>query len=521
MGKIANRLAYAALAAVAVWPWLAYDTLFAPDEYVHLYNACALERLGDPDAPFAAYLRPNRFPEPNWFGHGWLLLATRVAPPWLAEKAFPLLLALGVGYAFLGARPRGRFAGLYGGLALLCLLGATWAAGFVNYLTGMVAVLAALTHLSRPRRHHAALTFAWAALCYVCHPIALLFFAGTLGLRDLLANGLLSTRLWPRGPAADWWGFARRVLLPLALPLALVAAYVATHSEVSTLRGASPWRLLMFPYFFEELTLFSSAEAAFAKTVLALAAVAGGVAIAQLLRRGGWRRSWWLVGAGVLGAAIVLAPDYFAGGGLIHQRLVPVAFAWALYAGRDAAWAPRAGYVRALPALLGVVLLAATTGLTRARLRALAPIYEAIVELRNFAGSVPAGSVVLPVQGSAVGFGGVPLSRKPVFHHLAAELGCERSLVLLDNYEAFVGYFPLLWREGRDPFRALSRGLEAHPARLDPAGGPWLFEHAEYVLALGPLDAALEPETAAWLKPVLTEVAVSPSGRFTLYRLGG
>ena len=516
------RYSLAAL-AVAV-PWLAFGYLFAADEYVHAYNACALDALlTDPGSGLHRYFVVNAFPEPNLYGHAVLLALGRVMPLALAEKALVLALLALTGYAFSPRRPPrapepalaarndlGAWARAgVAALALAFVFSASWQLGFVNYLTGMVAVLAALRATSPTQAPWWAVT-AWSLLAYFCHPIALLFLMGTYGLRYWLAAG---PPAWRTLAAATG-----HTALRFAPAFALLAAYLVQHSEVSTWRGASPWRLGGLLFFHHDLTLYAAAEEPLAKAVMALTAAVVAYGAYRLWTTAPlWARALGGVGAGVLLAAIVLAPDYLAGGALIHQRLFPMLFVWALWSVGALPVQWRASRFAARLSYAGVLLVLGA--LSVVRVQALRPVAEAFEELGAFAKTLPTDAVVLPVASGGGFVGSEGLSPKPVMHHFAATLGCERGLVLLDNYEAYVGYFPLHWNPANDGYAALTKSLERHPASFAPGALPWLLDREVYVLSYGPVREGLSPATYRAAQAYLQPVARSERGSFELYQL--
>ncbi len=523
--RIPYILLYLLGALLIAWPWLAFDYLFAPDQYVHGYNACVLRTmLSDANSYFSSWFRFNTFPEPNLITHWLLAILTQVLPLHLAEKTLVVALAALNAYAFLGDRPSSSPASYLWSttLALLALqfwFGATWQLGFVNFLIGMAAALAGLTHTTQ-RTWSIPL---WAIAIYFCHPVALLYFIGTVGLRSLLAAGFFEA------PVAKtrqlWRPLLMRYVLWFGLPLLLLAAYLLTHSEMSTLAGASPWRLLGLIYTHNDLALYNPAELPFAKLVALLAVVISLVGAVYMLRHRNPSSTLALVGASVILAAIMLVPDYLAGGAYIHQRLMPILFIWGLYCTARFVPAPKRILV---PALCALGILFCASGLTIQRLPVLAKAERLLDELQQFANVIPARSSVLPAAASSFGLSGdLQLSPKPMLHHFAAVIPCERELVLLDNYEAFVGYFPLQWQPNCDPFAAMTRGVEAHPLALSPTSPdqrrldckPWFTNHVDYLLAMGPVEQTMDAPTRRWVLPLLHLVAESPQGNFSLYRI--
>ncbi len=512
-------LLYTLGALVACAPWLWTSHLLAPDEYVHLYNVCALQELlsAAPGKLLSEWFELNSFPEPNWFGHGLLLVLGRLLPLPLAEKALVIVAVAAVGYGFL-RRSANPWSASLGVLALTIMLSAVWQRGFVNYVLGMLLCLTALTATApgrgdaAPRAGPPAATAVWAGILYFCHPIALLFFAGLTVLRELLP--VVSNAAWPRLPA-----LVLRTGLCFGLPFGLLALYTARQAAVSSALEFIPARLLGLAYFHNELILFTSAEEAYAKTLVAAALLA--VLSARLCPPARLDLTFAVAGFGVLLAAIVVAPDVLVGGSIIHQRLLPVAVLWLLYAANTFGPPPGVKLRRSVSGVLGGLTLVGCVGLSLHRLRALEPIEAVVAELGRFTRQIPSSSVLLPVASSefAVAASTKPLSVSPVFTHYAHLLGCERDLVLLDNYEATVGYFPLRWRSGKDPYAVFDRSLERFP--VEPPGGTsaWTLEEVDYVLSLGPLEESVPNRAVKWAAVPLRLVERSDRGSFELWRV--
>ena len=58
-----------------------------------------------------------------------------------------------------------------------------------------------------------------------------------------------------------------------------------------------------------------------------------------------------------------------------------------------------------------------------------------------------------------------------IFQHAADYLGTEKPLVMMGNYEANTGFFPLKWKRAMNPFVHLcdDNGIEKQPPKIDLA----------------------------------------------------
>ncbi len=74
---------------------------------------------------------------------------------------------------------------------------------------------------------------------------------------------------------------------------------------------------------------------------------------------------------------------------------------------------------------------------------------------------IKSNSVILPLDFSPQGKdeqGRVIADRNFLFSHASHYLGTEKPLIILDNYEANMGYFPIRWKDETNPYYHLSTG---------------------------------------------------------------
>jgi hypothetical protein len=160
-------------------------------------------------------------------------------------------------------------------------------------------------------------------------------------------------------------------------------------------------------------------------------------------------------GGGLLVLAFFLLPNEFAGGGYVKPRLAYLAGLMLL----AALAALRLGPTKArICAALFVGALGAL-GLSYMHFqRHHSPALRAMAALGE---QLPAHSAVLPVN----------YSEAPYTMHQLNYLVARQPLLLYENYEAYVGTFPLIWRPGSNAWGFMKGagaqlGLEARP--------PWL-----------------------------------------------
>lgn len=93
---------------------------------------------------------------------------------------------------------------------------------------------------------------------------------------------------------------------------------------------------------------------------------------------------------------------------------------------------------------------------------------EALNEYLSAGAYIKPGKVVLPLDfepGGRTAEGKVIVDRNAIFHHAAQYMAVEKPLIMLDNYEANMGYFPTRWVADVNPYDHLSKraGTEGLP----------------------------------------------------------
>lgn len=93
---------------------------------------------------------------------------------------------------------------------------------------------------------------------------------------------------------------------------------------------------------------------------------------------------------------------------------------------------------------------------------------EALNEYLSVGKYIKPGKVVLPLDfepGGRTADGKVIGDRNAIFHHAAQYIAVEKPLIMLDNYEANMGYFPTRWVADVNPYDHLSKraGIEGLP----------------------------------------------------------
>jgi hypothetical protein len=502
------------------------------DGPVHLEIAAVLRRLLSGSSAVAAELFAlNPSPEPNWLVHALFAELLAVVSPPVAEKivlsGYALLAAAALVWALRGTRAE---AAHLAPLALPLLFAFPFHMGFYNFCFGMALSLLVtglwLRHAAAPRWTAAAGLGGLLLLTYLAHRVALAMSYGMVG--TLAAAAALRARGTEAAAPATGsdnrsLSAARRCLLPpllAALPsLALAAAYLGQDAG----RGIErlPWRALARHLATGwSLVCYHALERGLALAWVAVVVTAAALTFArradQLPSRAAAPLLVALAGALV---AYLAAPVALAGGGYLNQRLQLYVFLLAVLLLGARAGARLRGVLRTLGATLAAGFLLVHV----LAYRELEPLLSEYVAAGR---AVPAGSTLLALSFDHRGAqGGEPSLKVQPFQHAAGWIGARHDVADLSLFQAAMGYFPIVYRPERDPYRHLGTmaALEGEEHDLDLAG----YERAtgvriDNVLLWGRASAPASVQQA-WERRLASYQLVrrSPSGRAEVYRRAG
>lgn len=416
------------------------------DGPAHLYNSSLLLQWagGESDAAVSRVyeLRPEY--TASLPGHLILGLFLRLAGTARAENVLISLYGLALIWVLSrGVGPEGPPRAIqYLSLPLamnLCL-----DMGFYNFCLALPCLLRAVTWWAGGSAHAAGAAGAFLALLTaVLHPAA-----GMILLCTIAAVASVEALALPRRERRG----ALRCLPPLT-PAALFLAFHLAGGPQGSIAWHDPRARLaevLIP-----LALFHGSDLSL------LVATATGAFL--WLRVGGLLRQWrtaerhtvrLLGAAGVLLAALFLAPDEAAGGGYIGLRLNTVFFLLLLCAvgtARPPEASPPASRVAGPAlALASVVVILWATGASQGRFSALMRLRAEIPEASTVLG-IAAGDWLRQDADSLV----PPVARPNL--HAPMYVGVGRDVAVLNNYEARRDYFPVRYREGMSPFGSVLR----------------------------------------------------------------
>lgn len=456
-----GKILFLILVLLNALPALLYKYYPTMDGAAHLYNARLIqELLFGPDNHAGLFFSFTSFPVPNWLGHFILALALTVLPAFLAEKFIVLLLLIGFPYAFRTLiRVVSPHNTLYSFLILPFCYSYLFTLGFYNFSLALLLMFITMAFWIRT----AATSSTLRARLMLAVLLTLLYFAHIfifeitlfmLGMHILFEA--LPYRPWKREGLGRAYRDLRPVVLGLigaaALPIAMTGIYswnmpkppfmvfLSKHELLGGLYQVRPLisynGLIEPPYtqaiFLTFCALLLAALFRYARTLRTPTTDREAPLTDRAQAYGTW---YWAILCLILLGLYFVMPDQIGEPAYISIRLALLLFLFlivALSRTRIPKWL-------AWPAVIFVLYNNFT----------LNSYYASVIKdqnkpVRNIelaASHLPAGAIVFALDHSGNWMGG----------HYPNYIGAMRPVVLVDNYEAQVGYFPLQWNEKEFP----------------------------------------------------------------------
>jgi hypothetical protein len=530
-----ERSVFATALLMATAPiWTAGTYFVTGDGPCHTYNAAVLLDwlMGRNSDFYAQFYTINTHFEPNWWTHAWLMLLQTLFEPALAEKIFLSFYVFGFGFGlrFLirQINPENVFLSSVG---LLFCWHHLLQMGFFNYsfsFVGMFWLVGFWLHC-RPRmsaKQGILMALGW-ILVYSMHPIGLAFSALAIGL-SLMAEAVVFWRM----SNINWMlkNIWKRVLMCFctALPAMFFAAdYVLRKNWNHSGNSDTFSSLLDNLGSLSVLTLMNRREHSTTNLVIILLIFLAIFAIISRFRSKKIKFSdFWLVFTG-----IALWQYFSEGGAQALELLMPLRLQLLPWFGLFL-WVASGHFQQILRWGVSFTALIISGLLLSKRIPAHQAASRMVKDWISVANQIPDRSVVMVVN---YNFNGTDENGKQIgdaiwmFNHAADYLGAERSgIIMSDNYEALLRYFPLIWRIEGDMYNRTAIdgvGFEDRPPSVDLLGFPKrsVGRKMDYVLILDQNEADREHERGKELMRQLEigykEVCKSEKNRAVLYRL--
>jgi hypothetical protein len=472
--KSIERLIFFLLLALHLAPLWSVRYFLTIDGPCHLYNAKVLADFSasaDLRDFYESWVYLNLRFEPNWFSHFFMKLGFAAGiPAFLNEKLlqtfYVLSFALGLRFAIKKLAPKGVF---LSSLGLLFAYHHVFQMGFYNYSLSLAGMFWAFGYWLRCRDawttgRQIGLAALFLAL-FFCHPVGLLF-------SFLLIGSVMLAQGYRAGAWAERLQYFRQqavVLALTALPtVVLFGEYLFAKGLSFRKSGDSGTQMWSELARLTSLCTMMEVERNWTVGVALLFLALVVAAFWTKTRSRSWGWTDILLGAFLVSLFIYFKqPGSFAGAGIMPIRLQMLPYLVLLL------WLATLDFPKWIQAgtMAGVVAFSAL--FWSIRLPAHWRASEAVAEYASCAAAIPDKVSVLPLSFDHNGRlpdGQTVSTAMWLFVHAAGYIGAEKSIVLLDNYEAHTHNFPLFWREQRDPYVFLPKddvGFEGQPPRAE------------------------------------------------------
>ena len=475
MKKVTDYLLFAGLILCLLQVWLpAY--FLTGDGPSHLYNAQVLHDLWchKNTAFYSDFYKVVYRPDPNWLTTFVLAALLFAAKGVVAEKIFItayILLFTGGFYALLKRISTNPYWPL---VLLLFVFPHTLFKGFYNSSFSIAfyfwMVWGWLRFLDRKNIVNAALFFAFTALIFFTHLLAFLFGAFTCAAL-ILSYTIAATDMKGRF-AIFFLKYAGWLLLFLAPFMALAAGFTQKEGGIRLQLHHHFYRLVelvQFKYFVD----ITHKEDLFAEICGILLLLLSLVSFLFLVKSRKVNKYDGFVLSLVMVLFVYLFfPEAFMGRLiLISMRVQPFVFIL-LVCCIAYRFPTRLEKVRDAGSF---ILFGCFICLGAVRLQCQLKAGNAAMDYLSVSKYIKPNTTVLPLDfspGGADAAGHDIADANWLFVHTAQYLGTEKPLIVLDNYEANMGYFPVNWVERTNPYSHLGKaeGMEGTPPYADIEG---------------------------------------------------
>ncbi|MCB0755483.1 MAG: hypothetical protein H6602_08335 [Flavobacteriales bacterium] len=465
------------LMGLLLFPIWSNQYFLTGDGPCHLYNSkVLLDLITNTDIDFySEYYLLNQNTEPNWFGHVSLAFLLTFLSGRLAEKVFLTFYVLLFGHilrAIVRAiNPKNTFLVFIG---LPFIFHQLLQMGFFNFSFGVIFSFLGVWYWIK---HYKNMTWLRSVvfilinlLTYFTHPIGFVLsglLIGSLALGKWVAQLSSSSSELKNVERTGFLNIFGNVFLGFLPGILLMLEYLSRKGLDPTPNGYSTKHLYHELIELSSLINLHPDEKYVAMTLSILFGILTLAALAVKVWKGKWNMYDVLLMTFVFVIVIYFfQPDALAGGSFLSKRIQLIPYLIILL------WLASVPYHHLLKwsaTIVGTFIIVMFC-VFRFPIQRSASV--AVEEYLSASTVIPDKSSVLPLSFSHSGKtpDGQRVSKTIwLFMHGFDYAGADRPLVLLANYEANTGYFPIIWKEKMNPFRYLSKGdgLEHLPPGVD------------------------------------------------------
>ena len=418
-----------------------FPTLDGP---AHLYNSNLIIELFKENRQIAQIFSLNNFSIPNWSGHAILAFFNFFLPAFIAEKILIGIYLIGLPLAF-----RLFIKQLKGDIVISWLIfpftfSFMFYMGFYNFCLGtlffFLGLYAWLKNMDKPLKSKL-LILVFSILIFYSHIVVFAIFVLTLFC--LLICDFYSEVIIIKKP-----GLKKYVIKAIWLGVALFPAgiagliYILSHSSPNEGSRIDSEELLRWLFCIQSLVVFNvNSETIFTiccfGLILFLVLASVSMQLYQKIKKTKQLNSnpdlsiIWLILAGMMLVLYFILPDEVGSGGYISGRLNWFFFIFLIF------WLSTKQFQPWIRILTVCLVLFVHAGLLFHHNIALYRLNRYTSEVMETSKYIPPNSVVLPLN----------FSDNWSLNHFSNYMGTDKPLIILENYEAAMGYFPVIWND--------------------------------------------------------------------------
>lgn len=441
----AGDLLFLVILIGSLWPLFQLSVIPTLDGPSHLYNARLIGRLLIGNSTAGSLHELNSFLLPNSLGHFVLLFLQAFMNPVAAEKAFQgiYLISFALSFRYMLSRIGAR---LYpwSYLSIPLSWNLLFFLGFYNFCISSALALFTFGYLAGQKKSFGPLQYvtgiALTILVFFSHLFSLVVLIMSLGIWQLI---VAMTDMKEKGSGFSISGLIRsfRTFAFIFIPaLLLVAWYFLNSTAVSELAFRSFQDLFESLYRYELFMLYRL-DAELILAGLFPAALLFLLILSFLKRSDYLNRSVpMFVIASVLLVLYFIAPAAMASGEYVNERF---AFYFMLFV--IAGLAAFSSALKVSNVVVTLIFVLFQMSLWAEKVPGFEDEEKRIDEFVKASGYMKNGGTYLPLD----------YERSWLSGHQCSYAGVYSGVVILDNYEAFRGYFPVAWKEKKNPFPSL------------------------------------------------------------------
>lgn len=429
----------------------------------HVANAQVLHDMWQDKhtAFYSGFYTINKQLNPNWITHLLLALLLHVTDGFTAEKILQSIIVLSfIGSFYLLLRQLNRLAALWPLVIFVFVFQNAFSRGFYNFSFSLsffcIVVYSWLQYLEKRSWWQLALVMVLLLLTWFTHPVAFVFSVFTCGF--LAISHRLARTIDNNMDLAKVLGVLLLGTMPALLLFLKFSDREGGLGSVHLIYNWARWW-----HFARMAYLFNYAENE--KIVLGitgwiLTILFGAALWLRIIQRNGVNKYDGLIAAVVAGLMFFFCfPDWMLGGGLFSMRAALLTYVLVCCC---CAYMP---LPRQVQNTAGILLFVSYVALFAIRLPVMKQSEAEMADHLQIRGMIKPYSVLMPLNLAPAGKGidgKTIVYDNNIFCHAAQYLSVGVPVIVLDNYEAHTGYFPLKWKEERDPYIHLGN-IEAVP----------------------------------------------------------